>query len=358
MASRPKGRVQEQQISEAEYHRDISAAVANTEAEIMAEALGDEEPEDDADTSLEQMTDGLGEDELETDADDEEAPQQGQQKQPQREAKPQGEAEDEEEPEDEPEEGETEGEEAQPDDRRGFIPPPVLREQRQRARAAEERAERVERELAELRGQMAAMQNMQPRRQQEEQQPDPEPDMIVEPARWREWYDRQTDQRVERLVQQRMGSFRQEQQERDSTRINTAFNELANGPRGFEFNAAYQALIAQDPRDPRARSVVQRIYNSADPGAALYDWWEDNGAEDFRANVAEQLGMEYQREDQDEAPRRGNPPQRQARQVYRQPVSLNSARGGGNRSQNDRDPRSFDDSESSVFDYATSRNPG
>jgi hypothetical protein len=387
--------------TEREYAADVNNAVAATEDEIFLDAMGEDDLTDDADTSLEEMGEGLEGDDLETDepAEGEEGEEteaaEGEAGEEARgaEAGDQGD-------EDQGDQGQRRGEQRQPERqefRRPGVPPAVHRQVGQRARAAEQtaeterqRADRLERELAETRGRldMLAQTVTQPRQQQrQEQRPDPEPDIIVEPDKWREWNDRRVQERIDKGIREGLGAVRQDIQARDETRINQSFGELASGPRRAEFNAAHQALLSLDPRSPRDRATVSRIVNSPDPGNALMDWFEVNGAEDFRADMAELLGFgeEYQQmlqEQQREQPRarannganrqggnrqqgngrqqfsRQNPQgQQQPRSVFRVPPSLSEARGGRGGNSRDGagqnfDPEMMDDSDDSTFRFA------
>lgn len=372
--------------TEREFALDVNTAVANTEGEIAAFAFGEDEPENDADTSLEQMGDGLEGGDLEDEVDDTET---GDEEIEAAEGDETDEVEepdevDDRQPQRQQDDRRLQRTERQDDDRqeRRGVPPGVhrdrVRTERQRAETAEQRGDRLERELAETRGQVQVLTQLsqQPRRaEQQREQPDPKPDMFVDPDGYQAWQDRQVERRAREIAQQTVGSFRQEMQQRDETRINTAFEEAASGPRGFEFNAAYRTLTTTlDPRNARDRATVSRIVNAQDPTQALFDWFEDNGAEDFRATVAEQLGLEPQGYENDRGQQRqerrnggdnrqqrqngGNrqqPRQQQGqpRQVYRMPPSLNAARGGsGNRQGQQANPDMQDDSDASSFEFA------
>jgi hypothetical protein len=378
--------------TERDYQTDVNVAVANTETEIFVDAMGEDEPSDDADTSLEEMGDGLEGDTL--DDDDQDQGEEGDLEAADGEGdEPEGDdAElDDQGDQDQGDQGQRRVEQRQPERHeirgRQGVPPAVHRDVRHQARdnlrraeTAEERADRLERELEQTRGQinLLSQQVAQPRQQpqRQEQRPDPEPDMIVEPQTWREWYDRRTQERVAQGIREGLSAVRQDLQARDEVRINQSFGELAQGPRRFEFNAAHQALLTLDPRNPRDRATVARIVTSNDPGNALMEWFEDNGAEDFRAEVAEQLGLgefyEQERQGQQQPQGRRNganrqnggqqngrpmsrqQPQGQARQVFRVPPSLSEARGGRGGNSRDGagqnfDPDMMDDSDGAVF---------
>lgn len=360
--------------SEQEFRQDVNLAVANTEAEIADFAMDDEEQDNDADTSLEEMGDGLeGDDLIEDDTSETDESEDDQDSQDDTAA---GDAEEAGKVEDDrvaargnDQNGQRQGQQDQArDGQRGApaIPPGRLRESNERARSAEDRAARLERELAETRGrldQLATQVNTpRPRQdqQQQEERPDPEPDIFANPQEWRTWNDRQTQKQIKDAVTAAVGGVRQDLQARDEDRINTAFVQARSGPRGYEVDPAYRALMTSlDPRNPRDRAVVQRITSSADPAAALFDWWESNGAKDFRTQMARDLGYEPPDDDgyQDQRPQgRGQQPRRQQqsrngqqrpRQVYRGPVSLNGAGGGGR--QTITDPDALDDSDPAVM---------
>jgi hypothetical protein len=337
-----------EQISEREFQATVNRAVEDTEQEIFAEALGDDELDNDGDTSLEDMGEGLeGED---TGEEGEEGAE-GQ----------------EETLEAEGEEGEEQGEqpeEPQRDQRGRFREPAVpsgrLREQTERALAAEERAIALERQNAEIMGrlsELSARVNAPPQQRQQQAEPPPKPDMFAEPERYEAWLMAEAERKAEAKLEQRFQSYEQRQQAMSAQRVDQNLAEAARGDRGFEFGPAYNALTALDPRDPRARATVASIYNAPDPGKALFDWWDQNGGQEYRERIFEQLaprvrnGNGRQRGDD-----RGQGGQGQPRQVFRPGTrlpSLNSATGSN--SQRVNDPEMYDGSERSTFDFATRR---
>jgi hypothetical protein len=394
MAPRTQQNLAADERTEREFALDVNTAVANTEAEISAFAFGEEELENDADTSLEQMGDGLEGGDLDEEIDDSEPqdPDAGEEIEA-------AEGDETDEVDEQPEVSDRQPQrqderrpqrvERQDDERRadngGRVPAGVhrdrVRTERQRAETAEQTNQRLERELAETRGRLdmlAQTVNSQPRRgeQQQQERSDVEPDMFADPDGWKAWNRRQVQAEATQIARREFGTFRQEMQQRDESRINSAFEEAASGARGFEFNAAYRTLTTTlDPRNARDRATVARIVQSQDPTQALFDWFEDNGAEDFRASVAEQLGLEpangyeddrgqdrQQRRNggdnrgrQNGGQQRQQPRQQQGqpRQVYRMPPSLNAARGGsGNRQGQQANPDMQDDSDRSAFDFA------
>jgi hypothetical protein len=354
----PATKAGEGEQSEREYQATINDAIRDTEGEIAASAFDEDEPENDGDTSLEEIGEGL-EGEVEDDA-EEEVDGEG-------EEEAEGDAEDgdgEEAGADEGEEGEQP--EEQPRDQRGqfrdrepAVPPGRLREQTQRATAAEERAQALERQVAEMNGRLAeisARTNAPPQRQAEA--PPPKPDPFSDPEGYERWVFDQAERRAESKLEQRFSQFEQRQQQREAQRVDESLAVAARGERAFEFGAAYNALTSLDPRSPQSRSTVARIYNAADPAAALFDWWEQNGGPEYRERVYEQVAPRVQRN--------GNgarQPQRQSfdqnaqpRHVIRGPQrlpSLNSATGSN--SQRVSDPEALDGSERAIFEYGTRR---
>jgi hypothetical protein len=172
--------------------------------------------------------------------------------------------------------------------------------------------------------------------------------MFADPEGYERWMRAEAAKEADARIEQRMTAFRAEQQQQRETTLNDNLALTAQGERGFEFQAGYRALTALDPKDPQNRATVQRIINSPDPGQALLAWYEDNGAEEFRANIAAQLGLVPA---QQRAPSRQQQSQ-QPRREYRLP-SLNSAAGGGR--QQVADPEMMDDSDDSVFRFASKR---
>ena len=342
--------------TEREFQLDVNAAVANTETEIFDDALGDEPLDNDGDTSLEEMGEGLEGDDLEEDEEETEAEADAEGGE-EGEEEAEGEAEQGEEAEgDEPAEDEEEeqprdqrdrSEDRQPADRRD-VP---LRAERDRRREAEERSANLERQLAEMNGRMAELSarvNAPPPRVE---QPKTKPDQFADPEGWERWIRDDAKQAAEELVQQRFGAFQQQQQQERETRLNENLQSTAMGDRGFEFRAAYDKIMALDPRAPANQTVVQRMINSPDPGKAILDWFEDNGADEFRENIARQLGFDRQ-----ESRQRRQQPRHETRlpeSLRRSPPSLNSARGGQRQETND--PEMMDDSDEAVARYAFRR---
>lgn len=330
-----------EQRTEREFQLDVNQAVQNTEEEIFSDALGDEPLEEDGDSSLEEMGEGLEGDDL--DEDEEEADEEDE------------EEEAEEADEDEGEEPEAEeADEAEPEQPQRGRPQVPLRQEREKRRAAEERERAALTEAAELRRQMAEMNGrlteisarVNAPAPKPETKPTPKPDMFADPEGHERWLMAEAERRAEQRLEQRFQTFQQQQQFERETILNDNLNATANGQRGMEFQAAYRAMTSL-PRDANSAALVTRITRSPDPGQAILDWFQDNGAEEWRSDMARQLGFEE--------PRRRNGSRervpQQPRHEVRLPPSLNAARGGGRQQIND--PEMLDDTDESVFRFAT-----
>jgi hypothetical protein len=212
-----------------------------------------------------------------------------------------------------------------------------LREEADRRRAAEAERARDQAEIRELRARLDGLERTQPKKADDAPR---KPDMFADPDGYEKWVLDQAEARA-------AAKFETQQRERDERRVNDAFADAARGPRSFEFNAAYGALTQLDPRNPNAQATVRSIVNSHDPAKALFDWWDQNGAADFRDSVLTQLVPNYRPQGQRQPQRGATQPQRE----FRLPKSLNGATGGAHRAT---DPDLYNDreSESSVFDYA------
>jgi hypothetical protein len=345
------------EVTEREYQATLNRAVEDTEQEIFADALGEDELDNDADTSLEDMGEGL-EGEIEDDAGEGEGEGEEAEGGEGEEADPSTRAQD----------AEGEAQEEQPRDQRGqfrdrepAVPPGRLREQTQRATVAEERAQLLQRQLDEMNGRLAelsARANAPQPRQQQTEAPAPKPDMFSDPEGYERWVLEQAERRVQTQVEQRFSQFERQQQERENRRIDQAFVTAANGPRGFEVAPAYQAfLAAHDPRNPHHVAAVQRVTNAPDPAQAMLDWWDQNGGPEYRERIYEQVAPRVQRNGASASAQHGaRQPQgqQQPRQVFRPAQrlpSLNSATGSN--SQRVSDPEMLDGSDQSIFRYGT-----
>lgn len=352
-----------EEASEREYQATLNRAVEDTEQEIFSEALGEDELDNDGDTALEDMGEGLEgegegevEEDLETEGDEEQEGDEAEGEEVEEDELEGDEAE--EESEEEPQRGQR-GRFQQED--QGRVPSGRLREETRARQQAESEASELRRQLAEMNGRLseisARVNAPQPRQQQQE--PKPKPDMFAEPEKYEEWVLEQAEARAEAKFDQRFQSFEQRQQQQTSQRVDSALAEAARGPRSFEFGAAYNALTSLDPKDPRNRATVGRVYNAGDNAEkALWDWWDQNGGPEYRDQILDQLTPREQRQqDRDFRRQGGRAPQGQPRHVIRQGQrlpSLNAATGSNSR-QTIADPEMSDGSEESVFRFGTRR---
>jgi hypothetical protein len=356
--------------SEKELSRDINAAIAGTEDEIFTDAMGDDELDNDGDTSLEEMGEGLEGDHLDKDGegDDEDAGDE--------EDAEDKDAEEEDEASEDDEENEVRaGEEEQVRDDRGRfdrreprIPPERLRHEAEQRRQAEQRAIEADQRYLTLEARFNDMQQRinapQPQQRTEPAAPPPKPDMFVEPEKYEQWIIERANEAALQNVQ-RIFAHRDEQQRvAFNQNVDRSLQAAKVSERGFEFDAAYSALLKLNPQNPADRATVQSIVYSQDPGRTLFDWWDKNGGEDYReALIARLTGQEPRRQadDRDRGERRparrsrddrNDQPRHEIRPA-RPLRSLNSASGGG--SHRVSDPEMLDGSDTSVFDFATRR---
>lgn len=294
-------------LDEGAEEESIVSAIADTEGEIFNEAMGDPDPENDGDRSLEEMEDPVGDDpEVEASQDDD------------------GES-------DELEADEAESEEEPQRNERSERSVPSYR-----LREETERRERLERELAELRGQLNAIQRPQQQPQQQPQKPDP----FADPEGHERWV-------VDNAIRQ--------VQERN---FNAA---MADGleEHGEEFRFAHDELAKLGPNNPEGVQVFQRMMAARDPVKVLMRWAEPR-LQEYREqreqqaldSLAERSG--YDRDTIERAlaiaARGSGQRPTQQRQMGRIPPSLNSAGGSGRSAARDRvDPRGMDGSEASIF---------
>jgi len=323
--------------TEEEFRADINRAIADTEDEIFREAMSDQELDNDGDDSLEQMD----EHPLDEDVEDQEEASEAEGEEP-AEEEPQEEQEEAGEPEEELEAQEQPS--PQEPARRQGIPSYRVREESERARTAEERNIALERELAQLRGRMDEMSTRvnqpqpPPRPQTIEERLGPKPDRYTDEAAYDDWMRRAGRFDAEQVFEQRFARLQQEQQQLTAQRVEASFGAAAASERRLEFLDAYDRLTHLDPRDQRSVATVMGIVNSADPAAALFQWWDS-----------------YQQPSEQPQPRQ-RAPRHEVRLPTRPPVrggppSLNSMGGGGPGQRVD--PELYDDSDAAVFRYAT-----
>jgi hypothetical protein len=264
----------------------VSDAIAATEKEIFAEAIGAPEADTDVgeqgDRSLEEMGNGLeGQHEDDEAADDTDADADGDDEAETGDDKPKR---DEKTGQFKPKaEGEKDGKQpakVEADDtadKTGKVPPGRLREEAERRRVAEEAlaAERAEKET--IKGEVSALNKRlddlmtavasgklaQPQAQPQKQaaeEDDPRPDMFADPEAYEAWQDR----RLARAVGQ-------VQQTHEINRVEMSM-QIAHEKHGKAFNEAYSAVINLDTRNPRNVQTVREIMASSNPGRALMQW--------------------------------------------------------------------------------------
>jgi hypothetical protein len=337
------------EVSVPDYQSDVKYMIADTEREIFSEATNEELPENDGDTSLEEMDDPY-EDDTEPDGTTEEEPRQQQANAPTEQVG-----------------GGEEEEQVEPDERdgRNWVPPSRLREESERRRAAETRYDTLQTQFNELSQRVMSIQPQQqqaPQRQAPEPEPLPaQPDRFADPDGFDRWQDAKYGRMLDDRIRQVNEGWQRELQNRETTRINRSLDAMARGPRGWEFSQAYQSLTSL-PVTPENAAMVRGISESPNPGDALMEWWEVNGGEEFRQGILDQLADQYgfvpPSQDRGGGKPNGNG-QQSPRHVTRLPAgmrstrSLNDARGG--RRQETPDPEMFDDSERSVFSFASRR---
>jgi hypothetical protein len=307
---------------------DVAAAIEETEQEIFDDATGSESAENTGDRSLEAMEDEATEEVSEPDAEGEPEEAEG------------------EEPEEPAQQAQGERDERQ---LRG-VPSHRLREETERRRQAETdlatERERIAALEARFNDFMARQQGPPP-----QQQPTPQPqrpDMFADPEGW------------ERAVRAEMqGQVAQQMQERF---LNMSLAST-HAEHGDEFEYAYQQLTSLDPTDPRNRAVVNQITQAPNPGQALMRWAEPR-LETYRERKAQEQNEQFEQlldnpeflqQALDRARGRARENQRTATDVNRRgpprmPPSLNATTGGNARIT---DPELYNDSDRSVFDYAT-----
>jgi hypothetical protein len=345
--------------SELELNQDINAAIAGTEDEIFREAMDGDPDDNNGDHDLEDMGEGLEGEHLEDEDDAEEDAEEVDE----------GAEEDEEGEEDEvnvSEQEQTRDERGRFDRDEPRIPPGRLRAEADRARQAEQREQEWQRRHDVLEARFNDMQariNTPQQQRVEPQAPQPKPDMFTDPEKYEQWV---LDRAEERSMQRMQAVFNQRdeaQRQAFNENVERSMAAAERGPRGFEFRAAYNALLQLNPQQPQHRSIVQNIVHSRDPAEALFGWWDENGGQDFRDKLIDQLqGRDSGRGDR--RSRQGERREREDRSYDERPRhvvrlgrsmrSLNGAAGGSssNRVSN---PEMLDGSESSVFDFATRR---
>lgn len=308
----------------------LAQAIAETEQEILGDALGTDPLDNDGDRSLEEMGDGLEGDQVE---------------------------ETDEEPADD-EAGETEEVEAQANEepaapaeipaapaedrqRPGMVPSGRVREQTERARAAETQLNALRAEFEAFKAGIGQRPQQAPA---EPPKPAEPPDMFADPDGFRRHVINEANQAAQ---------FRH---------VEASLQDAAE-QHGETFQAAYRELqtLGQNERAQFGNSpTVARVWNSPNPGRALMTWhsqqstikevgsdpnaWLEKKLEE-RLNDPDFLAAAVERA-------RGSARQSGAREYRpsRMPPSLNSQTGSTHHVD---DPDMYDPSERSVFNFAT-----
>jgi hypothetical protein len=352
--------------SERETNQDINAAIAGTEDEIFRDVMEGDPDDNDGDHDLEDMGEGLEGEHLE-DEDAEEEAEEGDEDAEEDESGPSEEDGDEDEVQ--------AGEQEQTRDERGRferdeprIPPGRLRAEADRARQAEQREQEWQRrhEVLEARfNDMQARINTPPPQRADPQAPPPKPDMFAEPEKYEQWVLDRADERAAQRMQAVFNQRDEAQRQQFNDNVERSMAAAERGPRGFEFRAAYNALLQLNNTNPQDRSTVQSIVYSRDPAGALFEWWDANGGEAFRETLIAQLqgrnnrdqgdrrGTQARREREDRSTDRYEERPRHVVRPARPMRSLNGAAGGS--SHRVSNPEMLDGSEGSVFEFATRR---
>ncbi len=80
------------------------------------------------------------------------------------------------------------------------------------------------------------------------------PDMFVDPEGFQRWLN---------------SEIKQHNREQS---VNRSFNKLKQrNPK--EFHNAYDALMGLNPKNPKHRKAVKKIYDADNPGKSLLQWW-------------------------------------------------------------------------------------
>lgn len=284
---------------ERDAQADIAQAVKETEEGIFADALGGEEP-DREDTSLEGMDENRLEGDETIDDDIDEAPESGSQTQ----AEPQG--------------------------------APELEES-----VAE--TDPRDQQIAELRAQIDALSQRispQPQFQPQPQQFQPQPGPMAQP----QWQPQQPQQQLDpyrnpydsvlepekfyqHSVQVMQQIAAQTQRASEEARVNALMEQTQRGPRGTEFQQAYQHLVGMPP-DQRL-PIANQLRYAQHPGEALLEWWETTPEAQRFAQAEEARMTEFlQQRGYQVRPTSGQRQQAPAASRGRIPPSLNAIPGG------------------------------
>lgn len=355
-------------------------AVAATDAELFASALDNEAAvhDDTNDRSLEQQDDGLegkvedldDETEVETKADADEAEAEVKIDEKADTADDKG-------PKQDPKTGKfvkADGEDAEtakPD--KGLVPPAILRESKDKQRAAEERATTAETKLAESDRRFAELNgkfDLVLRQLEESRKPPAEkketpqrPDKFADPDGYDKW--------VEDTIARAVGEVKREAQETQDAYTRRVINmnlAATHEAHGEKFEKAYQTILADAPNNPETRVAIQRIWSSDNPGAELMKWHRNRetlqevGGDPaaYRKKIADETRAalladpEFRKEivASLRAEAGGNNGTGTPRHVTRVPGKTIPSLNGASGSAQLHDPTFDDDSDESAFKYA------
>ena len=315
--------------TEREFQADINEAVAATEAEIFGEATGAEPADNDGDTLLEAMGQGLEGEVLESEILEREV------------LESEGLGED--------DDDDNDGDDNNNNNGTTLSVPESETERAgdaDDARAVEEQNTTLRRQLATLEARfndLNARLNGQTQRPRQAGAPTEagRPDMFTHPDAYERWL-------LERATRDAVSHLQQQQQAERVAHVDQSFARATRGERGFEFGPAYTALASLDAGNPEHRALVRGICEAPDPARALLDWWDDNGGPQFREQILAQIAPRMHRGSQGE--------RAQPRYAFRSAQSLPSLNGAtGSNAQRVHDPEMDNNSDASVFDFATRR---
>jgi hypothetical protein len=304
--------------TEREFQADINEAVAATEAEIFGEATGAEPADNDGDTSLEAMGQGLEGEVLQGEVLGQDGDNNNDAVLSVSEAETEGASD---------ADGAHSG-------GRGDGPDP--------RHAVEEQNATLRMQLATLEARYNDL-NAQAQRARQGGSPTEagRPDMFTHPDAYERWL-------LERATRDAVNHLQQQQQAERVAHVDQSFARATRGDRGFEFGPAYTALASLDAGNPEHRALVRGICEAPDPARALLDWWDDNGGPQFRERIFAQIAPRMHRGSQGE--------RAQPRYAFRSAQSLPSLNGTtGSNAQRVLDPEMDNNSDASVFDFATRR---
>jgi len=173
------------------------------------------------------------------------------------------------------------------------------------------------------------------------------PDMFANPELYEQWL-------LGRATRDALIQLQAHQHADYAQRVDHNLAQASRGDRGFEFAAAYRALVSLDANKRDHQALVHRIYNAPDPSSALLEWWDQNDGPQFREQILAQLSASGRRTGARNEPR--GEPRLEFRHEIRPGQTLPSLNGAaGSNSRGIGNPEFLDNSDASVFDFATRR---